>query len=211
MAGGFLGLAYIAEVSIVFNLAYSELRDRRYFESAYAVINVLRNKVGQVQSISRGHSGLYVHLDNLTNDSPKERSAAWSCRDVGGLLPGISSWFLAEKAYPFFTKREDKHWASICCGGSVIVIIFSTLFDHFGLGLASETFIAYLWCISLSILLICLIYPVVTVIIGRRMMKRLNEVAQHLAEEFKKIVEPSVKESIGHDLAVANKAIEQNH
>lgn len=204
MSSGFLGLAYIAEVSIVFNLAYSELRNRRYVEYAEGKINILRSKLGKQEMILRDHSLLYSHLDGLTDNDPKKRNTAWACCDQDGFRHNAYSWFLSRNAYPFYMDRRDKAGAMWCCGLSVLIIIFATLLDHFEK--IQPPLPEYFWCIYLTILLLCIIYPVATVFVGRKMMKRLDKVASHLEDEFKKIVEPSIKTAISTDIENLTKA-----
>lgn len=209
MSSGFLGLAYIAEVSVVFNLAYSELRDGRYIECAESTISTLRNKIGKSERIAIEHLELYTHLDGLTNPISTKRRSAWACRDDERKWLGIWNWFLSDLAYPFFINRKDKLYAVRSCALSVAIIVILTLFDHYPVMLdqlqISEHINAGIWCLFLTGLLICMLYPVFTVFIGRSMMKRVSKVSNYLIEEFKKIVEPAVKDSITQELSALNK------
>lgn len=206
MSGGFLQLAYIAEVAIVFNLAYSELRDRRYVECAENTINVLRSKLGTAY-ISIDHSSLYAHLHGLTSTDKKQRRSAWACCDKDGFRFVVWSWFLSEWIYPFFTTRRDKSYAINCIGVTAVLIVISTILDHY-----LPELVEALWWQMFVMVFICLLWPVVTIFCGRRMMSRLNRVATHLHEEFTKIVAPTVKEQIALDLKmIANTVYSQQH
>lgn len=212
MSGGFLGLAYIGELSVVFNLAYSELRDRRYVKYAEAKVQVLNDKLGDNQLINKKDSNLYAHLEGLTNrEDAHKRRTAWSCCDPSGVGSALASWFLSDLVFPFFSFRRDRNWALIFCAVASVMIIAATLLDHFWnlQGILSEGEYTSLWCSFLTVLLGSLLYPVITVFLGRKMMKRLDLVSNHLISEFGKIVGPAVQTAILEDVEAARKATEE--
>lgn len=210
-SGGFLGLAYLAEISIVFNIAYSELRSDRYFEKAEKTIQILRDKIGNGSTVEREKASLYTSLDNIDNKSDnKARRAAWSCCEQNGIWSKICSFVLPEYFYPFFKNRHDKNLIVWCVSITTIILFAATLLDHFehSLNLSSN---AYVWCTLLTLLTICLIYPVVTIILGRSMQARLEDISKFLQKEFNKIIDTDIQNAIQRELDIAEKEIYGRH
>lgn len=208
MAGGFLGLAYAGEISIVFNLAYFELRNGRYLKKAKDTINILNDKFGSEIEIERQNSELYNKVKSLLAQTPQERFNAWSClKEDGGIKRGIGIFVLVYAIYPFFEKGWDRSLAMCACSVSTALLIAFTCIDY----VHSKIFFVHenhpnpiWWGIGLSILFLCLCYPPIIVYLGRVMMDKSNRVADHLLNQLKAIEKPEVIKSIQEELIKAN-------
>lgn len=174
MGVGFLELAYMGEISIVFNLAYAELKSQRYFEKGKSTVQEIRSKTEFDQYIHVNNNEWYSRLKNIDSIDPAERSHAWRIKGESGIKTAI----LARFVYPFFSGQEDRHVAFWFSFITSFVLVVSTMFDH--LHYVSES----LWWGTFLVLFVSVCYPPIAIFLGRRVQARLEWVVNEIQQQF---------------------------
>lgn len=191
MASGFLELAYLGEISIVFNLAYAELKSERYFQKAQKIISELRAKLEYNEYIHRDLSDLFSRLANIDSKLAGKRRNAWSNGEEG-LRKSLIIWFFADCCYGFLDNQHDKRVAMWAVFITSMILIFATINDHFH-WVPSD---GYSWFLCFFLLMICLVYPPLVILAGRGMRSQLENVAINTAKIFTSEKRPGIMDLI---------------
>lgn len=166
MAVGFLDLAYLIEISIVFNLAYREVKpllDQRKLED-------------KIQKI----------LDNKElQDTVK------SCKKSDDLAGEAVS-----NAYDKFTKSKDllqleltnthEFWININIIVVLSILIFSTIYGHIYQIEWIVTYFEQIWWFFLSLLIISIVIPIILI---QKSNQRINKINSDLDDNIKIFLE----------------------
>lgn len=134
MATGLMTLAYMAEMAMVFNLAYLELNKGRYIAAPKASVFKLRDTiaasaiVGNENDWIRGKTKIVDRLQKLASDDPKERQHSWYLETD---KVKHSDW-LACDGYEIFEQERDKGLCQHSLALSVLLLVGITVLDYKG-------------------------------------------------------------------------------
>lgn len=193
MASGFLELAYLGEIAIVFNLAYHELRADRYFERLATTIKELKSKLEPAQDIAREHTDLFHQLDNIDSPQSSRRRKAWTLDDHDRPL---FTWLLAGPTFGAFNSGKDKKYCMWALGIVTAIMILITTLDHLHVAPDTDILGVSCWWFLASLLVASLLYPVITIWFGRAMRKHIELVADTIENRFRQINRPAILDMI---------------
>jgi hypothetical protein len=182
-----MNLAYMAELAVVVNLAYLELKSLRYVADARIAI---KDEVAQGLEFKpvngNGHESsqlfaeLILQVANLFSDTCEKRRSAWYVREAEkeNYFSFVSDW-----CYPIFMKKADRKISTLLLMVACMIIVAMTLLSR----VASEEFNAswpgcFIWWLFFGLLSLAMLMPVVFVAAGRRIKNCLALITLNLKE-----------------------------
>lgn len=188
MASGLLSLAYIAELAVVFNLAYAELEKDRYLKRSNEKIDKIRTQIDNsnheaiVSSNLQRFASLINQVKNLQSEDVTQRCAAWHITITKNKVdqPKYFGWHA--RFYSFFAKQKDKTLAYVFIVATVVIVFLSTIFSY------KEDIITDYYCVTwisfFSLLTISLVYPIFIIHVGRSMQQNLALIVEEVNQSF---------------------------
>ncbi len=191
MVTGFLSLAYVAELSVVFNLAYAELKKDRYLKKSEVeieriMLQVLSDKNSATESPSFPKSAaIYTQVSNLGSEDRLQRSGAWKIEKANnnGGKPKNIYFRRASFFYAIFKRQTDKLVSYLSIGITALIIVLCTLLDHTS-GVLPTSSIEVCWWMCYIFLTLSLVLPLFFIYSGRDMSSKLETIIDAISNTF---------------------------
>ena len=208
--GGILSLAYLAELAVVVNLAYLELKSLRYVQNAKAtvksVITGFEGDEDQKTTIPIKSMPILTQAKNLFSEDKSDRESAWYTEHTNGdktQFKKCAAWL-----YWPFVRDSDRTLATVLVVASSLIIFMMTLLTRIepstqpvDIGIAKEWTMSWAWdtviwwsmfgTLSLSILI-----PSLLIVAGRRVGSVTDLIAENLQTRFDAAMELEMKTSL---------------
>lgn len=192
MAAGYLSLAYLAEISIVFNLAYTELKKGRYHKESEKDISRILLQVdnGQhaVGANFRELAEIFIQAQNLNSSSILERLAAWYEARTNNPSNRKKYYRYSAFAYPIYRKSLDLSISYCIIAITTLIVMICTYFDHIGMTPHDELYNGHIsWKTFYFVLTCSILSPVFFIYTGRKMSRDLARIATYINDTFNQL------------------------
>lgn len=184
--GGFLNLAYMAELAVVVNLAYLELKSLRYIQKAKDSVSEVLHKLNDVRKNGDAVVGLEQFMDlhsqakNLFNDDDKElRRGAWYLVNADA----TRMWHpkCAVTLYAAFQNGKDKAITTSLLAVSVLTILIITILSRLpSFDITHPVADNALWWSLFIILFLAIAVPTCLVLMGRHLSLVASKISQDI-------------------------------
>lgn len=181
-----MNLAYMAELAVVVNLGYLELKSLRYIQGARASVNEILKKLSDANKASNGgvvvgnehFMALYSQAKTIFDDDSDERNNAWYVVDEAGK----KEWFRKSAVYIYsiFLNDRDKKVISGFLFLSVLSIFIMTLLSRLASDVSFEVYEACIWWTLFIVLTIGVVIPTLFVILGRYLSKVVGKISKNI-------------------------------
>jgi hypothetical protein len=135
MASGLMTLAYMAEMAIVFNVAYFELNDSRYIKAPKSEAEALQKEIAASDPGPNEATGWVVattniidRLEKLFSETVGARQKAWYAKDKNGENPHKDWW--AGKVFALYEKGWDRELCQEALILSGLALTLITILDR---------------------------------------------------------------------------------
>jgi hypothetical protein len=177
----------MAEIAIVFNLAFAELEQDRYLEKAKAQIKKIKNQISnngssdRIVTVLEGYAGIYTQLNTLEEKDDCQRKAAWRITPPNC---ETSEYFpVSCKFYSIFARQKDRSIAHFFVGATAFIVIAITCLSYSSVA-CHEGFPKIIWWVFFVGLLFSLFFPPVMILFGRKMSSDLNKILSYIQNNF---------------------------
>lgn len=208
--GGILSLAYLAELAVVVNLAYLEIKSLRYVQKAKTTVKSVITGFGgdedQKTTIPINLTPMLTQAKNLFSADNTERESSWYIEDAKGektRFKKCAAWL-----YWPFVNDTDRSLATVLVVASSLIIFVMTLLTRIepstgpvDIGIAKEWTISWAWdtviwwsmfgTLSLSILV-----PSLLIVAGWRVGSVTDLIAENLQTRFDAAMELQMQTSL---------------
>ncbi len=184
--GGFLNLAYMAELAVVVNLAYLELKSLRYIQKAKDSVSEVLHKLNDVRKNGDAVVGrdqfmeLHSQAKNLFNDDDKElRRSAWYLVNADA----SKMWHpkCAVMLYAAFQNGKDKTITTSLLAVSVLTILVITILSRLpSFDLTYPVADSILWWSLFVTLFLAIAVPTCLVLMGRHLSLVASKISQDI-------------------------------
>ena len=201
MTSGIATLAPLGELAVIFNFAYSELKNTRYVSKIDEKIRILKSQAQSIDVFSdpglRSQAvAIMDRVDEMISDGKVKRKKAWLSRS--GKDDATHNDFYAGGFYEFFWSGKDKIISTIAYIGAVFFVASAVAIGHFS-GESDRVFwcSANSWWDTLFVFFVILnIVPLIFVILGRRMVFVATRCIDYATEEYKEVSDKQMNETI---------------
>lgn len=185
MASGILSLAYMGELGVVFNLAYIELKKTRYLEFIRENIKNTTAKFTaptiQDDAVVKQQQLILNKLRDMLSPNKRIRKQAWTHYKKGVVEDVEHFDFIAGWVYDFFDKEWDKLIAQFMLTASGIAVLAMTILGY-STSLSTLVNPDSIWRFLFYILFVTNIFPVLCILVGRRMRSRAKKCTDSFEE-----------------------------
>lgn len=198
---GFMSLAYMAELGVVVNLAYLELKSLRYLGDAKKYIEETTQSL-QGESVKNGNHNQHIFIDlhkqvrELFSDDKTQRDAAWYVVSSGvekKYFKGCSGIF-----YERFYKERDRVWSTrYLCAATLVIVLMTLITQIASEGWVGSTEGVILWWSFFATLFLSIAVPACYIMMGRR----LNKVSRRIMDDIRERKNQIAKETFNGILA----------
>jgi ABC-type multidrug transport system fused ATPase/permease subunit len=194
--GGYLNLAYMAELAVVVNLAYLELKSLRYVQKAKEKVSEVLQKLndtkinGNPLGVLDQFMELYKQAKDLFNDQDSEerRNAWYVIVSSGSDKIKVRYTTCAVRIYEIFKHDRDKVAATILLFLSVLTIVIITILSKSAISADSHQFFSIqLWWWLFLVLLLAILLPTILVLIGRHLGKIAGQISEDIENRKDKL------------------------
>lgn len=200
MSSGLMSLAYMAELGVILNLAYGELKKTRYVDRMRVRLDNVKSTIQPVEGAANDDDEvekgveLREQLDNILKSETLLRKKSWHIHKHQDIkyCDYYAGW-----VFQFFDGGKDKRVAEFFLFLSGLLIILMTIFNYYNLeNLNFYVITLKTWDTIFTLLLIANIVPVVFIIMGRLMSATVFKIVDSIKAEYTKISGKSISMSI---------------
>lgn len=204
--GGYLNLAYMAELAVVVNLAYLELKSLRYVQKAKEKVSEVLQKLndtkknGNPLGVLDQFMELYKQAKDLFNDQDSEdrRNAWYVFTGSGSDKTRVRYTICAARIYEIFKYDRDKVAATILLFLSVVIIVVITILSKLGVSAESHQLLfMQLWWWLFWVLLLAIVLPTILVLTGRHLGKVAGKISEDIENRKDELALAIVATKIG--------------